>query len=339
MEYVKKTIVLKELEKGYSVSEKPISGILRLENECGVSRIFLTAINFCALDGEGYYLMIVDSLGQIVELQVGARPLSFFKALDEPISLNGGITCGIAYLKNNIFTTVAFARDGTGLSVSDFKKILEKKSAFLRKQAEKTKKSTPLEVETKKEEPEPVYDDEAVATENYFDLDKEINEKLTSIKEKENERLFTTHANVDTKKQEEEKEEDDCFKRFEDAFIESPIGAYTEQSPYYLEAERELKEILIKFPRETALERSFPDSEWAKINYSSDKYYVVGVIKEKGAPKYLCYGVPSDYSLAPPKELKDYCSFLPLSPLEGEPDGYWMMFQDAISGDCIKKKD
>ena len=63
----------------------------------------------------------------------------------------------------------------------------------------------------------------------------------------------------------------------------------------------------------------------------------MGVIKEDNLPKYICYGVPGAYSETPPKELDGYCTFIPLSVFDIMGDGFWMMFQDAITGECILK--
>ena len=93
------------------------------------------------------------------------------------------------------------------------------------------------------------------------------------------------------------------------------------------------------FPEEPALSKIIPESRWAKINYSSDKFYVVGVINENEKEKYICYGVPAKYSAKPPKELKGFCSFVPLSYFDMKGDGYWMMFQSAITGECVKPKE
>ena len=79
----------------------------------------------------------------------------------------------------------------------------------------------------------------------------------------------------------------------------------------------------------------FPDSVFVKVPYSKEKFYVVGLVKELGVEKYICYGVPSTYSAEPPKALKGYASFIPLSLFNLHGDGFWIMFQDAISGKCI----
>ena len=83
----------------------------------------------------------------------------------------------------------------------------------------------------------------------------------------------------------------------------------------------------------------FYDSTFVKIAYAEDKYYVVGLVKEEQKEKYICYGVPGEYSTTPPKELKGYCSFVPTSIFDMQGNGYWMMFQCAITGECLSAND
>ena len=114
-------------------------------------------------------------------------------------------------------------------------------------------------------------------------------------------------------------------------------NAHNENCSYYQKAKRELEEVFSRFPIEEDLVKIFPESKWCKVYYECEKYYVVGVIKENDEEKYICYGVPATYSPTPPKELKGYCSFIPLSVFALKGEGYWMIFQDAITGECIKQ--
>ena len=70
--------------------------------------------------------------------------------------------------------------------------------------------------------------------------------------------------------------------------------------------------------------------------YDKDRFYVVGVIKNKGVAKYVCYGVPDTNDKNPPQELQGYCSFVKTSKNQHDSHGYWIMFQDAQNGKCIK---
>ena len=171
-----------------------------------------------------------------------------------------------------------------------------------------------------------VYDDEAVATENYYEAE---------AGENENDGIqFKNELPYFGGKKEEGKESADAYR----AQNEEDFGdgeEYSESRPYYLTVKEELNEIFSKFPEETSLKKLFPDSEFSRVNYSADKFYVVGLIKESGEEKYICYGVPGAYSENAPEELAPYCSFIPVSIFDLSGDGYWMMFQSATTGECI----
>ena len=113
---------------------------------------------------------------------------------------------------------------------------------------------------------------------------------------------------------------------------------YSKSNPYYLYKKKELEEIFIKFPEEENLKNCIQNSRWAKITYAENKHYVVGVIGKAGEEKLICYGVPGNYTLGAPKQFKGYASFLPISLLNKTGEGYWIMFQDAVTGDSIKEK-
>ena len=76
------------------------------------------------------------------------------------------------------------------------------------------------------------------------------------------------------------------------------------------------------------------ESRWVKVTQNG-KSFVVGVIDEKNYPKYICYGLPGAYGQKP-KEIKGYASFIPKSPFALKGDGYWVMYQDAVSGKSIE---
>lgn len=176
------------------------------------------------------------------------------------------------------------------------------------------------------------YDDETVATENYY-LAEDADAENLKIKEENYERElhtddFGADAESAAEKFREEKEEKIPENEERFAFFENDEN-------YYLKVKAELDGIFETNPPEPALEKTLPESKWARINYGTDKYYVVGLVYEKNTPKYICYGVRAAYSEYPPKELAGYCSFIPLSVFEMRGNGFWMMFQDAKTGECV----
>lgn len=104
-----------------------------------------------------------------------------------------------------------------------------------------------------------------------------------------------------------------------------------EKSGYYLGISDKIDELFVVYPNERLLEEAIPDSEWVKVNYDGDDYYVVGKLKDDGKVRYLGYGVPGREDVKPPKAADGIASWFPLANLDGY-DGYWLFFQDAETG-------
>lgn len=102
---------------------------------------------------------------------------------------------------------------------------------------------------------------------------------------------------------------------------------------FYLNIRGKLEEIMTINPECRELEKLIPDSKWVKVYYDEDEYYVVGILTEEGAVRYLGYGVPGVEGIRPPKEAEELCDFLPSG---GEEEGYWIMLQKADNGELIK---
>lgn len=81
------------------------------------------------------------------------------------------------------------------------------------------------------------------------------------------------------------------------------------------------------------LENIMPDTRWVKVDYDERRYYAVGLIGAR--PDYVCYGVPARYTPTAPEELAGYCNWVPIKAQEPEGDGYWLLFQDADTGESI----
>lgn len=343
MQFIKKVLVLKQIGEGYAIANKTVSGIYRLEIENGVPSVFLSLVNFRATNTGEYYLVFCENKTDVFLYPLTNRPSSFNKTLECALSLNCGLAVGIAFIDNDVPFLICFGRtDDCEISITDFRRIItdkcieirEKRQSVIREEAERKQVETkPLQAQTSVTD---TYNDEAVATENYFDLDEDLQNKLNRIRDFDYELSNENDAtyDCDAKKPQENQNTPDGNK---DARTVSESQKHTENTPYYLTVQNELNDIFQKFPEETSLMKTFPDSKWARINYSAEKYYVVGLIKENKKEKYICYGIPSPYSETPPKELKGYCSFIPISVFEMKGDGYFVMFQSAITGECIHK--
>lgn len=114
------------------------------------------------------------------------------------------------------------------------------------------------------------------------------------------------------------------------------IVKYSTEYPFYEAVRLQLEELFNTYPNEEKLENAIPQSKWAHIDYDKEEYYVVGVINQEQAPKYICYGVPADKTVMPVCDINENCEWVALD--EETPNlGYYMMYQDAISGETILK--
>lgn len=349
MSFKQQVLVLKGVHEKAGCGTKSLTGIARIELDGEVAQLFLSLINLPAFSSGQYFLTIIDCENRHFSFCLGARPTSFNKVFPAKPNLTSGVAVGLYFVKDNIPLTLAFARtEEFNISLEQFKKIIAEK------QLEQIKLEKALEEKTMKNEqitkikntcevkPQNnnladsvinVYDDEAVATENYFNFDKKCNAKRNFGQNVriENELPYSTSTKT-------EKEKRQNVDRFENEANCNERKELFGTTSHYSTVKQELTLLFEKYPTEPNLQALFFDSRWAKIHYSKEKYYVVGVIKENGAEKYVCYGVPATYSPNPPEQLKGYCSFVPASIFNMTGAGYWMLFQDAFSGKCIVHK-
>ena len=118
----------------------------------------------------------------------------------------------------------------------------------------------------------------------------------------------------------------------------SPLfdGARGETPTYYQTIQREAEQLLKEYEHERFLESFIEESSFVRIPFdAAGHYYVFGVVRESGQPKYLCFAVPEPYRETPPDTLKGFTQFVPRDPMRPYGDGYFMMFQSAVSGRTI----
>lgn len=102
----------------------------------------------------------------------------------------------------------------------------------------------------------------------------------------------------------------------------------------------QLDELFASFPRNAMLEQVVENSKWVTIDYeNAGKDYVVGLLYgEENNLEYIAYGVPGDLNNPPPSQIADYSQWLPLDSENPQGEGYWVMFQDANTGDSVRLK-
>lgn len=103
---------------------------------------------------------------------------------------------------------------------------------------------------------------------------------------------------------------------------------------YYEQVSDQIEKLFTEGTRETELERLMPHTKWVRVDFSGDgRFYVVGLVGDK--PDYICYGLPADYSPEPPDEISGYCGWLPLDVKNPQGKGYWLLYQDADTGESV----
>ena len=120
---------------------------------------------------------------------------------------------------------------------------------------------------------------------------------------------------------------------------EDEVGAFSldtvrfDGTNFYLSVKPQLDEIFVCFPECDDLEEVVPNSKWAKIQVE-DGFYVVGLILDGEVVRYISYGVPATKNSCPPSEIRDVAVWLDDGKNEGK--GYWVIYQDAMTGQCLK---
>lgn len=110
-----------------------------------------------------------------------------------------------------------------------------------------------------------------------------------------------------------------------------PLGTV----PFYEKIWHKLEEMFDIYQHDSVLEDLVYDSAWIRIPYEDDGYYVVGVISDDGKPVFICYGIPQDKMTRPDKEIEDSCEWLPIDKTDVSGRGYWLVYQDAMTGENI----
>ena len=113
----------------------------------------------------------------------------------------------------------------------------------------------------------------------------------------------------------------------------------TEGGNFYSLIQPQLDELFARFPHFRELEDLVQNTEWIKVNYSDDgsQHYILGKLYDGGVVTHLCYGIPApSRSTAPPPSLIDYCQWLPLDVASPDGKGYWVMYQNAETGENVR---
>ena len=372
MGYEKRIAVLKQIGAGYQTGDRPVAGIFKIENYAGRTEAEVSLLGarpgtfpaavLCA-DGQSYRFLVQNPIKTRAQLPAcpdfsnGAACLILSDDGFDPVAfgVSGLFNCSVVGMRD-VFLQSAEKKDG--------EQPPEKRSSAPVAQSPSLPITEPVPeplpvtgppdappVPSNKTEGDltaeqqlyQIYQDEVVASENYFlmpDVDMQtlsLVESQQTEQEKESGEI-ENHANVAPARS--DSAEDAGGQKEQSVRSDAADAVAVEKHDdrvrgrYYQTVEGELETLFSAYPAEHVLQQNVPDSRWVRVTAADGRYYVVGVIEQGGLPAYICYGVPGKYQKDPPKELAGYCSYLPLSLFDMHGEGYWMMFQDADTGEC-----
>lgn len=112
---------------------------------------------------------------------------------------------------------------------------------------------------------------------------------------------------------------------------------YSKEHPFSMAIGVQLEDLFARYEREEELEKLVVGSRFARVYYDDTNYYVVGEIKDGDDVAFICYGYKGEGGDNPPEEIKDNYDWLPLDKDNKNGKGYYIMYQDGITGDVIEK--
>ncbi len=342
MNYVKKMCILRQVKQGFSGDGKALSGLIKIEQYGKNLAVEVSIINFAPLVSGEYYCLLSDGKGQTEMLSL--RGKSLFNILSD-LDVSNGFCGVICYVKNEI-VPIAYGINGNGSY--DWRSILNATlpPSFSKKRQEKDtlalaseEASAGVFVNTDEQnsppcQSEPIppisqtkaYDDESVATENYY-----------REEERGQELLQKTCEDAQTQSGAEKQNEKTGADPSKNGDARGVLHSFTTDSEgYYLSVKSEMDELLKKYPRDNTLSSAFSCSEWARVKgEKGNPEYLVGIVYDDGKAKYICYALAAEDKDNPPPEIQNVCAFVPSSPYD-ENSGFFVIFQSAATGECVK---
>lgn len=374
MNYIKKLCILKQVASGFAADGREVSALLTAESLGGRLTLTLAPIGFAPLAAGRYRCVVQDADGRRESFDLPV-PSGACVRRAGGLDIARGIGCAVCFVGGKA-TCVAFGKTGEG--AYDPKAMCATEGeAPTRAQTPPaipapTRASDPMQPARAQTPPDPPYDDEMLATENYFEKEggassgEACAEKTGGAPTEETggaqaaDGLYaggpcaddgapTGGGTEEGKAAEGGGQEKGAESGARDGNAQARAvtgenaqtlfrlhGGENAEPCYYDRVRADLDALFARHPAERELADCIPYSRWARVSFARNKYYAVGVICDEKKPQYICYGVPAEAHGEPPAALKGFCSFLPLSVFEPEGRGYWMMFQDAETGRCVR---
>ena len=351
MNYVKKMCILRQVKQGFSADGKALTGLIKAEQYGKNIAVEVCIMNFAPLTSGEYFCLLSD--GSKKTEMLALRGKSMFNLLTD-MDISDGFCAVICHVKAEV---IPIAYGVSGNHVYDWRAILnatlppvfpknqggiplsdpEEKPSIFPENTQEKQGETPLNTHANTEsgrleqwdtEHENSYDDERVAEENYYGEKQDERKQFEEVIEN----AYATGASEKSGTEEGANlTEDGDAPRVLHPFAIQPDG-------YYLAVKGEIDELFNTYPRDDTLAGAFACSEWVRVRGEAGApQYLVGVLYEDGKASYICYALAAQDKDQPPEEIKKVCAFVPSS-LFDDTKGFFVIFQSAASGECMKPK-
>ncbi|MDE5897347.1 MAG: hypothetical protein K2H43_06010 [Clostridia bacterium] len=314
MAYEKRVCVLKQIQRGFSADGGTLSGAVYAER-LGSDLTIVPKLAGVAPLREGSYAIAVWAGGKIYCLELGGN----MRIPDAP-SLAGGFSALLCFVKTEA-QPLAYGQCGS--APRDYAALLNAfaespQGKHKRRQTEESEVREKLIVPSSEEEANarpfrPQYDDEAIASTDYYGVSESGEDAGSGVR-------------VQEKNEAQPREGDSC--QNDGALPPRPVGRTL---AYYGEVKEKLDDAFARFPKDERLKSIFPHSDWACSNGA-----LVGIVYEEGLPKYLCVAAEASGTVS--EEMKEHGIFVPATHFSDE-EGFYVVFQDADTGEYVRITD
>ena len=107
---------------------------------------------------------------------------------------------------------------------------------------------------------------------------------------------------------------------------------------FYEQIKDQIEDIFDHGVHEENLERLIEGSKWVLVDgVDGGEDYILGLLYAGNEIEYIAYGVKGEKNVLPPQEFRAFSQFIPINMENNQ--GYWVMYQDAISGENCKLAD
>ena len=305
MSFVKKTILLNNNQ-----------------NEIAVLNIFkdgdstFGAIKHVGVNSENLVLGVSVNNTQVLKQKLLLENGTYNFKFNNSFNINSNIGCVIARLTGNKAEPVLW---GNNDDIVDYKSVvldwLEKDAGTNPKKSE----SCEIRVASNK--------NEEIESEKLEKLKKTNLSELTKIEEElKGEEKEIEGGKISSEEMFGESSVDDVIKK-----------EMEDNGDFFDMISEQIDDLFQSNPREENLEKIIPNSKWIKVCFEENSsQYVIGLVYEQGILKYVCYGVPGKKDLNSLSNIEEFTQWIPKDAEIEDGDGYWVIFQDAKTGESVK---